>query len=113
MQAAIENVQFVSVQNTVNTIDYLLKKVETADVNTKNEIENKIVSHGETVISDLVRNLPESKGIKRAVTAMSLIRIGKPALKYLREALMAEKSNSWVISYVIEEIQGSNESLAV
>lgn len=112
MQAAIENIQFSSF-NTVNTIDYLLKKVETADATLKNEIENKIVSLGSAAVSDLIRNLVNSKGVKRAVVAMSLIRIGRASLQQLKEELLYEDENNWIIRYVINEIQGSNESLAV
>ena len=113
MQAAIENVQFSTVFNTVNTIDYLLKKVETSDVKLRNEIENKIVSLGQSAVSDLVRNLVDSKGVKRSVVAMSLIRIGRVSLHQLKKELLYDGENNWVIRYVINEIQGSNEALAV
>ena len=113
MQAAIENVQFSTTFNTVNTIDYLLKKVETADVKLRNEIENKIVSLGQAAVSDLVRNLVESKGVKRSVVAMSLIRIGRASLQQLKKELLYDNENNWVIRYVINEIQDFNDVLAV
>lgn len=113
MQAAIENVQFSTTFNTVNTIDYLLKKVETSDAKLRNEIENKIVSLWQAAVSDLVRNLVDAQGVKRSVVAMSLIRIGRASLQALKNELLYDNENNWVIRYVINEIQGSNEALAV
>ena len=50
--------------------------LEKLDNNNKNELENQIVSMGTTAVPVLVEQLQTSKGLKRGVVAMSLIRIG-------------------------------------
>jgi hypothetical protein len=102
MQATIEQ---IAVPSTASTIDYLLNKVEKADASLKNSIENKIVSIGEKVIPDLIRNLSSAKGTKRGVVAMSLIRNGKSAIEHLKAFALENKEQAWMANYLIKEIQ--------
>jgi|APHig6443718053_1056840.scaffolds.fasta_scaffold00152_2 hypothetical protein len=102
MQATIDK---TIVPTTASTIDYLLNKIEKADANLKNSIENKIVSIGSKVIPDLIRNLATAKGTKRGVVAMSLIRNGKNALNSLRDFAINNQEQAWMANYIINEIE--------
>lgn len=101
MQATINT---VTIPNTASTIDYLLNKVENADATLKNSIENKIVSIGDKVIPDLIRNLVSATGAKRGVVAMSLIRNGKPAINALKTFAEENRDKAWMAHYIINEI---------
>lgn len=101
MQATIEK---TAIPKTASTIDYLLSKVEKADANLKNSIENKIVSIGNIVIPDLIRNLATATGAKRGVVAMSLIRNGKDSIEALKNFALANKEQAWMANYIINEI---------
>ncbi|MDD3419469.1 MAG: hypothetical protein PHE78_02590 [Candidatus Gastranaerophilales bacterium] len=109
MQATIEQ---VAVPSTASTIDYLLNKVEKADAALKNSIENKIVSIGEKVIPDLIRNLSSAKGTKRGVVAMSLIRNGQNAIAHLKNFAMNNQEHAWMANYIINEIEGTPLAVA-
>jgi len=95
----------IAIPTTASTIDYLLNKIEQADANLKNSIENKIVNIGSKVIPDLIRNLSTAKGTKRGVIAMSLIRYGKEALNSLRDFAMQNQEQAWMATYIINEIE--------
>lgn len=95
----------IAVPTTASTIDYLLNKVEQADANLKNSIENKIVNIGSKVIPDLIRNLSTATGTKRGVVAMSLIRNGKDALNSLRDFARHNQEQAWMATYIINEIE--------
>ena len=82
----------------------ILSKLETADNVTKNELENKLVSMGTSALPQLVDQLQVVKGVKRGVVAMTLIRIGAPSVKFLKEAAEANKDFEWVAEYLIREI---------
>lgn len=82
----------------------ILSKLETADNVTKNELENKLVSMGTSALPLLVDQLQVVKGVKRGVVAMTLIRIGAPSVKFLKEAAEANKDFEWVAEYLIREI---------
>ncbi len=101
MQATINT---VTIPNTASTIDYLLNKVENADAALKNSIENKIVSIGDKVIPDLIRNLLTATGAKRGVVAMSLIRNGKSAVTPLKSFAQQNQDKAWMANYILNEI---------
>lgn len=101
MQATINT---ATIPNTASTIDYLLNKIEKADATLKNSIENKIVSIGDKVIPDLIRNLETATGAKRGVVAMSLIRNGKSSVNALRTFAMKNRDKAWIANYIINEI---------
>jgi len=87
-------------------VDEILCKLEDADNNTKNNLENMLVAQGQAVVPDLVSKLQIVKGTKRGVVAMSLIRIGEASIDYLKKAANANKDFEWVAKYLISEIQG-------
>ena len=77
------------------------------DNTNKNELENQIVSMGSSVLPVLVEQLQCSKGLKRGVVAMSLIRIGEESISLLKEAANKNKDFTWVANYLIHEITNS------
>ena len=89
------------------SINDILDSLETADNTTKNEIENELVSIGESVVPELVNQLQVVRGIKRGVVAMTLIRLGDASVKYLQKAAHDNKDFEWVAQYLIREIKGS------
>ena len=94
------------VENTTNSIQYFLEKLENADNIAKNEIENKLVSIGKTAVPELVNQLQMVQGVKRGVVAMTLIRIGNDSVEYLKDAARNNKDFEWVAKYLITEING-------
>lgn len=101
MQAVLNKVE-----ETSNSIQYFLSKLENADNIVKNEIENKLVSIGKKAVPELVDQLQVVQGVKRGVVAMTLIRIGDASVEYLREAAKMNKDFEWVARYLITEIKG-------
>lgn len=101
MQAVLNKID-----TTTDSIQYFLSKLENADNVAKNEIENKLVSIGETAVPELVDQLQVVQGIKRGVVAMTLIRIGDASVEYLRQAAKTNKDFEWVAKYLITEIKG-------
>lgn len=91
----------------METVNEILSKLENADNNTKNELENKLVNIGTSVLPQLVDELQVVRGIKRGVVAMTLIRIGDASVKYLKKAAECNKDFEWVAEYLIREIKGS------
>ena len=90
----------------METINDILSKLDTADNTTKNELENKLVNIGSSVVPQLVDQLQVVRGIKRGVVAMTLIRIGDASVKYLKKAAEINKDFEWPAEYLIREIQG-------
>ena len=90
----------------MHLVDEILCELETADNNTKNKLENKLVEQGSAVVPELVTKLQSVKGIKRGVVAMTLIRIGEASVEYLKKAASDNKDFEWVAKYLISEIQG-------
>ncbi len=90
----------------METVNEILNKLETADNTTKNELENKLVNIGLSVVPQLVDQLQVVRGIKRGVVAMTLIRIGNASVKYLKKAAEVNKDFEWVAQYLIREIEG-------
>ena len=88
----------------------LVEILESLDNSNKNELENQIVSMGSTAVPVLVEQLQTSKGLKRGVVAMSLIRIGEASIEFLKEAANNNKDFSWIANYLINEI--SSEAIA-
>lgn len=85
----------------------LVEILEQLDNSNKNELENQIVSMGSSAVPVLVEQLQISKGLKRGVVAMSLIRIGEDSVSFLKEAADKNKDFIWVANYLINEINGS------
>ena len=90
----------------METVNEILSKLENADNTTKNELENKLVNIGTSVLPQLVDELQVVRGIKRGVVAMTLIRLGDASVKYLKKAAEINKDFEWVAEYLIREIQG-------
>ncbi len=99
MQAVLNKVE-----DTTNSIQYFLSKLENADNISKNEIENKLVSIGKHAVPELVDQLQVVQGVKRGVVAMTLIRIGNASVEYLKQAAETNKDFEWVARYLISEI---------
>ncbi len=102
MQATLEKTR--TIKSEENVLDSLLKNLETADNRTKNEIENEIVTLGESVIPDLVNYLQVIKGTVRGVVAMVLIRMGQDSISHLNRAAQCNKDFEWMAEYLISEI---------
>jgi hypothetical protein len=85
----------------------LAEILEQLDNTNKNELENKIVSMGSSAVPVLVEQLQCSKGLKRGVVAMSLIRIGEDSISLLKEAASKNQDFTWVANYLIHEITNS------
>lgn len=101
MQAVLNKIE-----ETTNSIQYFLSKLENADNIAKNEIENMLVNIGKTAVPELVDQLQIVQGVKRGVVAMTLIRIGDDSVEYLRKAAQNNKEFEWVARYLITEING-------
>lgn len=101
MQAVLNKIENNS------SIQHFLTALETADNFVKNEIENKLVSIGQSAVPELVDQLQVVRGIKRGVVAMSLIRIGDASIEHLQRAASENKDFAWVAKYLITEIAGS------
>jgi len=89
------------------SVSELISKLDSADVKTKNDIENVLVDIGENAVPELVNQLQVVTGKIRGVVAMTLIRIGEPSVDCLKKAASSNKDFEWVASYLIEEIKGS------
>lgn len=85
----------------------LVEILDKLDNTNKNELENQIVSMGSSAVPVLVEQLQCSKGLKRGVVAMSLIRIGEDSISMLKEAADKNKDFTWVANYLIHEITNS------
>ena len=90
----------------MQSVKEILSELENADNTTKNQIENELVSIGESVVPQLVDQLQVVRGVKRGVVAMTLIRIGAASIKYLEKAAHDNKDFEWVAEYLIREIKG-------
>ncbi len=87
-------------------IDEYLTKLENADNNIKNEIENELVDMGKDAVPSLVNSLQVVKGRTRGVVAMVLIRIGESSIDYLKKAAKTNSDFEWIANYLIKEIKG-------
>lgn len=87
-------------------INEYLNKLENADNNAKNAIENELVSIGEEAVPSLVDSLQVVKGKTRGIVAMVLIRIGESSIDYLERAAKSNSDFEWVANYLINEIKG-------
>jgi len=101
MQAVLNKIE-----NTSNSIQDFLSRLENADNIAKNEIENSLVNLGKTALGELVEQLQIVRGVKRGVVAMTLIRIGNDSIEYLQQAAKINKDFEWVAKYLIAEIGG-------
>ena len=88
-------------------INEYIDKLETADNNAKNAIENELVRMGKDAVPSLVDSLQVVKGKTRGIVAMVLIRIGESSIDYLRRAAETNSDFEWVANYLITEINGA------
>ena len=87
-------------------INEYLNKLEEADNNQKNAIENELVSIGKEAVPSLVDSLQVVKGRTRGIVAMVLIRIGESSIDYLKKAAQSNSEFEWIANYLITEIKG-------
>ena len=87
-------------------INEYINKLEEADNNVKNEIENELVKIGKDAVPSLVDSLQVVKGRTRGIVAMVLIRIGESSIDYLERAAKSNSDFEWVANYLISEIKG-------
>ena len=87
-------------------INEYINKLENADNNIKNEIENQLVSIGKEAVPSLVDTLQVVKGRTRGIVAMVLIRIGESSIDYLEKAAKSNSDFEWIANYLITEIKG-------
>ncbi len=106
MQATLERneIRMKETKKEINNLNNLLRSLETADNKVKNEIENKIVGLGETVIPELITYLQNIKGAVRGVVAMVIIRMGECSISYLKNAASTNSDFEWMAKYLISEI---------
>lgn len=93
-------------KRNMQSLNEILSELENADNNTKNKLENELVSIGDSVVPQLVDQLQVVRGVKRGVVAMTLIRLGDVSVKYLKQAAQDNKDFEWVAQYLIREIKG-------
>ena len=91
---------------TLLPINEYLNKLENADNNQKNAIENELVSIGRDAVPSLVDSLQVVKGRTRGIVAMVLIRIGESSIDYLEKAARTNSDFEWIANYLITEIKG-------
>ena len=87
-------------------INEYLDKLEVADNNQKNAIENELVRIGRDAVPSLVDSLQVVKGRTRGIVAMVLIRIGESSIDYLQKAAETNSDFEWIANYLITEIKG-------
>ena len=87
-------------------INEYLDKLEVADNNQKNAIENELVRIGRDAVPSLVDSLQVVKGRTRGIVAMVLIRIGESSIDYLQKAAESNSDFEWIANYLITEIKG-------
>ena len=87
-------------------INEYLDKLEAADNNQKNAIENELVKIGREAVPSLVDSLQVVKGRTRGIVAMVLIRIGESSIDYLQRAAETNSDFEWIANYLITEIKG-------
>lgn len=91
---------------TLLPINEYLNKLENADNNQKNAIENELVNIGKEAVPSLVDSLQVVKGRTRGIVAMVLIRIGESSIDYLEKAAKTNSDFEWIANYLINEING-------
>lgn len=84
-----------------------LNRLENADNNVKNKIENELVNFGKEAVPSLVDSLQIVKGKTRGIVAMVLIRIGESSIDYLKKAAQSNSDFEWIANYLITEIKGA------
>ena len=114
MQAVLErtDIKVKETQSVIAKLQGLLSELEAADNKTKNIIENKMVSLGETAIPELIAELQHIKGSVRGTIAMVLIRMGERSVKPLLQAASNNIEFDWMAKYLINEINCSNKIAA-
>ena len=97
MTTTMERVNTVSLNNYLN-------ELANADMSTKCKIENEMVNMGEAIVPELVSKIQVVKGSLRGIIAMTLIRIGTPAVDVIKRAAQNNSEFKWVADYLITEI---------
>ena len=90
-------------QNTVS-LNNFLNELADADSSKKSQIENEMVSIGKALVPELVSQIQVVKGSLRGIIAMTLIRIGSPAVDFIKHAAENNTEFKWVADYLITEI---------
>ena len=90
-----------------NSVSDILLKLENADNKIKNVLENELVEFGGKAVPELVKNLAVVSGSVRGIVAMTLIRIGKPSIEFLKKAAADNKDLEWIAQYLITEINAA------
>ena len=107
MQALLENevINLYTQDRVISEFELLMEKAKNADAVLKNKIENEIVSKGIKFVPELIEHIQSNKGVTRGICAMSLIRIGKACISYIKEATRMNKDFAWVADYILNEIR--------
>lgn len=118
MQAVVSNLKLINRKKLdvesrfpKEVIPYLLTAATNADNKVRNEIENAIVKIGEAGIPILVKSLESPSGKTKAIAAMILIRLGSISIEPLKQAFKNNEQYSWVVEYIINEIEGTQKPL--
>ena len=90
-------------KNTVSLNNFLTELAD-ADSSKKCQIENEMVNMGEALVPELVSQIQVVKGSLRGIIAMTLIRIGEPAVDVIKNAAKSNSEFQWVADYLIREI---------
>lgn len=88
---------------TVSVVNYI-NELADADSSKKSQIENEMVRIGEAIVPELVNQIQVVKGSLRGIIAMTLIRIGEPAVDFIEKAAVKNNEFRWVADYLITEI---------
>ncbi|MFH0702320.1 MAG: hypothetical protein V2B14_02120 [bacterium] len=107
----VKNNAYLTKKFPKEVIPYLLKAAENSDNKTRNNIENHLVKIGESGIPILVNELKNSPDSVKALIAMVFIRLGGVCIEPLKYAYKDDLENSWMISYIIREIEGTKKPL--
>ena len=89
--------------NAISLNSYL-NELADADASQKSKIENEMVKIGEALVPELVSKIQVVKGSLRGIIAMTLIRIGAPAVDFIEKAAENNSEFQWVADYLIKEI---------
>ncbi|MGD9580321.1 MAG: hypothetical protein AB7V50_03035 [Vampirovibrionia bacterium] len=89
----------------------LLKAIESADYQSRVDIENDLVKMGKMSVKELVVALDSSNRLVRSHSAMALIRIGDDSIQPLLGRYKGFPEYSWMLEFIVSEITGSTDIL--
>lgn len=88
-------------------IEFLIESLEDADKVNANKAENLLTRIGKPAVPYLIQGLKSAHNQVKSVCAMSLIRIGQPALEELKEFYIRHYSRAkirWVAEFILAEL---------